>query len=201
MVEAPRIELGSKNQRRRTLHAYSLLFLPGEPDKIRSMSSQCSDKTSTRASPTLISPTVTDRNSGPAHLSDISFRAHEQLAARRSVLIRQREPIHCYWQLCFPTRFNELHKVARHASRRSFRFLSKPVAPILRASHYKPATKMHIMSRSLCDFCAVLRHNFTSVGTHVAHLLRIEASCFGRNFTDGFKLFEILANRDNQHTS
>jgi len=27
MVEAPRVELGSKNQRRRTLHACSLLFL------------------------------------------------------------------------------------------------------------------------------------------------------------------------------
>jgi len=26
LVEAPRIELGSKSQRRRTLHAYSLLF-------------------------------------------------------------------------------------------------------------------------------------------------------------------------------
>ena len=29
LVEAPRIELGSKRQRRRTLHAYSLLFLVG----------------------------------------------------------------------------------------------------------------------------------------------------------------------------
>src|SRR5215467_11095388 len=52
-------------------------------------------------------------------------------------LIRQREPIHCYWQLCFPTLFNELHKVARHASRRSFRFLSKPVAPICELDDYK----------------------------------------------------------------
>jgi len=33
MVEAPRIELGSKNQRRRTLHAYSLLFLIGPPKR------------------------------------------------------------------------------------------------------------------------------------------------------------------------
>src|SRR5215204_5412429 len=53
-------------------------------------------------------------------------------------LIRQREPIH-YWQLCFPTLFNELHKVARHASRRTFRFLSKPVAPICERGHYNRA--------------------------------------------------------------
>ena len=127
-------------------------------------------------------------------------------------LIRQREPIHCYWQLCFPTRFNELHKVARHASRRSFRFLSKPVAPILRAGHYKPATKnhkKHIMSCTAGNlssqvfvifvrFCGIIS---TSVGTHVAPDHRIKASCFGRNLTDGFKLFKILANRDNQYTS
>ena len=40
----------------------------------------------TGASPTLFSPTPTDRRSRPAHLSDISLRAHEQLAVRRSVL-------------------------------------------------------------------------------------------------------------------
>src|SRR4030095_7767565 len=63
-------------------------------------------------------------------------------------LIRQREPIR-YWQLCFPTRFNELHKGARHASRRSFRFLSKPVAPVfcehldcIKASTISPVTEM-----------------------------------------------------------
>src|SRR6185369_5965913 len=56
-------------------------------------------------------------------------------------LIRQREPIQC-WQLCFPTRFNELHKVARHASRRSFRFLSKPVAPIAKQLHYKGCARI-----------------------------------------------------------
>jgi len=39
--------------------------------------------------------------------------------------------------LCFPTLFNELHKVARHASRRSFRFLSKPVAPIYEQLDYR----------------------------------------------------------------
>ncbi len=39
-----------------------------------------------RASPTLSRPTPTDRRIAPAHLSDISLRAHEQLAARRSVL-------------------------------------------------------------------------------------------------------------------
>jgi len=31
----------------------------------------------------------------------------------------------------FPYAFYELHKGARHASRRSFRFLSKPVAPVI----------------------------------------------------------------------
>jgi len=41
----------------------------------------------------------------------------------------------------------------------------------------------------------------TSVGTHVAPDKPIKATCFGRNLTDGFKLFEILANRDNQYTS
>jgi len=35
LVEAPRIELGSKRQRRKTLHAYSLLFSAGlAPDKV-----------------------------------------------------------------------------------------------------------------------------------------------------------------------
>src|SRR4030095_1160303 len=105
---------------------------------------------STRASPTLISPTVTDRNSRPAHLSDISLRVHEQLAARRSVLIRQREPIH-YWQLCFPTLFNELHKVARHASRRSFRFLSKPVAPIYERLDYNKGVHNYRYGLVYCE--------------------------------------------------
>ena len=98
-------------------------------------------------------------------------------------LIRQREPIHCYWQLCFPTRFNELHKVARHASRRSFRFLSKPVAPILRASHYKPAPEKHIISIPFVIFARFCGIILTSVASHVAHHASNRARCFGRKFT------------------
>src|SRR5205085_1912094 len=74
-------------------------------------------------------------------------------------LIRQREPIHCYWQLFFPTRFNELHKVARHASRRSFRFLSKPVAPIA-------SSVIILFLCLLCLFLAIILE--ASVATHVA---------------------------------
>ena len=51
--------------------------------------------------------------SRPAHLCDISLRAHEQLAARRSLtFVRRRGPILDYWQLCFPVLFNELQRVS-----------------------------------------------------------------------------------------
>src|SRR5688572_9072772 len=109
-------------------------------------------------------------------------------------LIRQREPIG-YWQLCFPTRFNELHKVARHASRRSFRFLSKPVAPFLRSQSIisvelfsRKGAKMQVISRTLLGVFAPLQDiifvvSGASVASHVALSHPIRASCFGRNFT------------------
>ena len=102
-------------------------------------------------------------------------------------LIRQREPIHC-WQLFSPTRFNELHKVARHASRRSFRFLSKPVAPVFaKRNHYNRPAKIH---KKLERF-PTLRVRFvplygiilTSVASHVAYHPSNRARCFGRKFT------------------
>jgi len=88
---------------------YMLSHFSSFPDfhrkKIRSTRSKWSNKTAARASPTLVSPNSTDRKVGPAYLRDISLRAHKQLAVRRSLLIRQREPIHCYWQLFFPYAF------------------------------------------------------------------------------------------------
>src|SRR6185369_10026940 len=109
-------------------------------------------------------------------------------------LIRQREPIRC-WQLCFPTRFNELHKVARHASRRSFRFLSKPVAPVLRSQtiidvENSPASahsRKLIKSLPLSDF-APLRAIISgaSVAIHVAHTHLIGQGVLGENSLYGF---------------
>ena len=98
-------------------------------------------------------------------------------------LIRQREPIHC-WQLFSPTRFNELHKVARHASQRSFRFLSKPVAPVFaKQKHYNHAVKNHQSippSYAFRPLCGII---LTSVASHVAHHASNRARCFGRKFT------------------
>src|ERR1043165_9862075 len=110
-------------------------------------------------------------------------------------LIRQREPIHC-WQLFSPTRFNELHKVARHESRRSFRFLSKPVAPIFaKPNHYKhlnflpqrlKASKETYSAR-LSAFAPlrdiILPAFRSSVASHVAFIHLNRARCFGRKFT------------------
>src|ERR1051326_3050418 len=87
-------------------------------------------------------------------------------------LIRQREPIHCYWQLFFPTRFNELHKGARHASRRSFRFLSKPVAPIAKRSYYKGCASIPEIPHLHGIICC-------PVASHVVLILRSKASCTG----------------------
>ncbi len=74
-------------------------------------------KTPAATSPVLSRPLSLSTKSRPAHLSDISLRAHEQLAARRSLtVVRLRGPILDYWQLCFPMLFNELRREARHAS-------------------------------------------------------------------------------------
>src|SRR5262245_22158357 len=85
-------------------------------------------------------------------------------------LIRQREPIR-YWQLCFPTRFNELHKVARHASRRPFRFLSKPVAPICERGHYKRTEPSAVApgKRHIRAHLAELRPGATALGSVIIH--------------------------------
>src|SRR5260221_11204630 len=50
-----------------------------------------------------------------------------------------------------PTLFNELHKLARHASRRTLRLLSKPVAPIFaKQDDYRGCgTRCQVASREI----------------------------------------------------
>src|SRR5689334_25169950 len=107
-------------------------------------------------------------------------------------LIRQREPIHCYWQLFLPTLFNELHKaspaciativqVPVEACRPHF--ASGTIIDVENFSR-KDAKKIGALLSAFAPRRDIILFAFeASVASHVALNYPISASCFGRNLT------------------